>query len=163
MGQVWWGFLSNFLSSDLFLCSQALRTKVQSQMIGRLLLIYSFFLIFWSVQYHEYRLSFFFVWLLIVRFVLMFSSNENKSSVLDDWKDLFNILRLLHFLISSISCFRSWNRIGVQSTMFLSDPGKPGVRSLCPNVRQWVSESVRPTPCETLLMWLWLMKIPSQN
>ena len=34
----------------------------------------------------------------------MFSSSENKSSVSDDWKTLFNILRLLHFLISSISC-----------------------------------------------------------
>ena len=31
--------------------------------------------------------------------------------------------------------------------MFLSDPGKPGVRSLDPLVRHWVSEWVSPTPC----------------
>ena len=45
--------------------------------------------------------------------------------------------------------------------LFLSDLGKPGVRSLgpdvCPSVREWVRDVV-----QTLLMWLWLLKIPNQ-
>ena len=40
---------------------------------------------------------------------------------------------------------------------FLSDPGEPGVRSMGPDVRHWVQHHV-----ETWLMWLWLMKIPTQ-
>ena len=47
---------------------------------------------------------------------------------------------------------------------FLSDPGKPGVRSLGPDVCPSVRLSVCPYTLLRLnwYMWLWLMKIPSQ-
>ena len=59
----------------------------------------------------------------------------------------------------STSLFERGGLLFVFEGSFLPDPGVSGIRSMGPGV----SNYLHPTPLvETLLMWLWLMMIPTQ-